>query len=117
MNVYHVESVDVHQYDTIKRLTCTDNNTYIVIDVHRHLFQCKQRDKLKIVFTNPIHSTNQLATRDDYGYCMNGTILEACHTGTEYTIYASFGGLMMVLRSATDLQIQKNFAVCLSVFK
>lgn len=111
--VYTVDSTELHQYDTIKRLVCSGNHRSIVLDVHRRLFPCAQHDQLNIVFTDTIHSTDQL--HDGGDYCMNGTIIEAINdTGSEYTIYASFGGLMMMLRSATDPHIRKNFAVCVS---
>ena len=110
--MYTVDSTEVYQYDTIKRLVCSGSKASIVLDVHRGVFPCAQHDQLNIVFTDPIQSTDQL--RDDWDYCMNGTILEASITGSEHTVYASFGGLMMVFRSTTDPQVQKNFAVCMS---
>lgn len=115
--MYTVESTEVHQYETIKRLICSGNNTRstIVLDVHRHLFPCSQDDRVRIVFTDPIPSTAH-PRHDDGDYCMNGNVLDdeaGRKAGSNYTIYASCGGLMMVLRSATDPNIQNNFAVCL----
>ncbi|KAL0221671.1 hypothetical protein RCL1_001525 [Eukaryota sp. TZLM3-RCL] len=108
-DIFEVRDIDPEhgkKFEKVSRLICHSQAgvepTELHIDINTDIWPVEVKDKLSVLITTSLSSGRDASDNllDRYEYAMSGRVFRFLEEERKHSVYASFGGLLMKVRSS-----------------
>ncbi|KAL0216015.1 hypothetical protein P9112_008199 [Eukaryota sp. TZLM1-RC] len=108
-NVFEVKDIDPEhgkKFDKVSRLVCSSVGSTpmeVHLDINSDIWPVEVKDRLEMLISTTLAlGTDETDTTllDKYDYAMSGRVFRFIEEGDQHSVYASFGGLLLKVKSA-----------------